>query len=182
MGTEKTTTVTFATTPKTKSMFELALLLSQRDRDDVFEEFVESFAKKTLNQSVYKTPNPLPTIKKDSLFYLEKQSPATDDFSDAKAARRIPLWANRKSQFNHQIIRAFFLCEKDEIAHKSEMREIFLQNVSGATEWQFDNNLNSMLTDEGNAHGHVFDCNGDIVSVAKDVKNILYSFRNNFLQ
>lgn len=185
--------ISFKVSKELITMFELSLLLSKQDKDLVFENFVRTFAAKTLSQECQSEKNLSGSL--NTFSSQEKNSFATEtekiysvsncvtsrELFYTKAERRIPLWANRKSQFNHQIIKAFFICENEGKAHRSEMKKIFLQNTVSTTDWQFENNFNSMLTEDGNSHGHIFDCNGDVVTVATTAQETLYRFKNYFI-
>ena len=187
---EETTTISFNISKRALTMFELSLSLSNENKNTVLENFIYNYAKETLQKDLSTfskqakdTPPPVPilqnTLEETSNLELAPQS-HPNIYSYPKVTRRISLWANRPSQFNHQIIKAFFLSEKDGKATRNEMKNIFLKNTN-STSWQFDNNFNSMLTDEGNSHGHVFDCNGDIVTITKSAQEVLNQFKNYFI-
>ena len=60
------------------------------------------------------------------------------------------------------------------------MKDFFLENNYG-TAWQFDNNFNSMRTNEGNSHGQVFTCVNDLVTLSEEASSIAYKYREYFI-
>lgn len=159
--------LTFTVSEKTKQAFDLALLISGKDRDEVFELLAKEFAVKVL---------------KDSQVALCKP-PSENDFHPPKALAKIPVWAtSRKGQIGAQIVKAFFLCEKNGVANRNEMREIFLTNNPLKTAWSFDGNFASMCTEKGNSHGLFFVLSGIEIRVAEEIKETLYKYRDDFLK
>lgn len=98
----------------------------------------------------------------------------------SKVLTRIPLWARRPDQHNHRILKTFFVLERDGMTTRDRMKDFFLENSYG-TAWQFDNNFNSMRTNEGKSHGHVFTCVNDLVTLSEEASSIAYKYRDYFI-
>ena len=112
--------------------------------------------------------------------------PSEEDFistQESKALAKIPIWATRRrGQIGAQIVKAFFLCEKNGVANRNDMRDAFLRNNPDKTAWSFDNNFASMCTEKGNSHGRFFVLSGSNVYPDSNVKEVLYLYRDEFLQ
>ncbi len=157
-------------------MFLLAASISGVKADDVFENFAKKYAEETLCR--------LKAAQSISNFEMHddvKMYTLFNEQSNSKVLKKIPLWARKLNQINSQLIRVFFMCEKNETASREQMRTLFLQENPDKTYFQFENNLNSMGTDKGNSHGHVFDFYGDEVCISKVARDILLKYKNVFL-
>ena len=168
--------LSFNVSENAANMFLLAVNISGEKPDDVFENFAKRYAEETLyrlnrtqSNGVLETYNDL----KDGSLLGER--------NESKVLKKIPLWARKLNQISSKIIRAFFMCEQNEIASRQEMRRLFLQENSDKTYFQFENNLNSMSTDKGNSHGHVFDFYGDEVHIFKGARETMLKHKNSFL-
>lgn len=160
------TQLSFKVSEKTKQMFDLAILLSGKDQDVVFEALAKEFAAKVLKECNAELCEP----------------PVKADFVEPKAVGKIPIWATRrKGQIGSQIVKAFLLCERDGVAERISMRETFLKNNPDRDPWSFDNNFASMCTEKGNSQGLFFTLSGSEVRVAECVKTVLYQYKDQFL-
>lgn len=170
------TEITFYVSEETKQAFELALFISGKNKDDVFENLVRDFAATVLRQ--YRTEPCAPLSK---IEFIEEYK--TSKEAKSKALAKIPIWAtSRKGQIGAQIVKAFFLCEINGVASRDSMRNVFLQNNPDKNPWSFDNNLASMCTEKGNSHGLFFVVSGDNVRPDESVKDELYLYKDNFLE
>ncbi len=160
-------TIKFNVNENTMKMFELALSISNENPDNVFEKLAKEYAGSVLQN-----------MQNDTVAYTQVQ--ANQVVPQTKAEKKIPLWARRTTQISHQIISAFFSCESDGVANRNEMKNKFRERNDDKTSDQFENNLNSMGTDKGNSHGHIFDFYGDEVVVTENAKTILYKYREMF--
>lgn len=171
------TSLTFEISKEDADKFLLAVGNSGLKPNAVFEDFVKNYVSETLqrlNAGIYES-------EEDKTYSDEKKVVTLNlDVSENRAVKKIPLWARKPNQINSQIIRMFFLCEKKGIASRSKMRKLFLQENPEKTYLQFENNLNSMGTDKGNSHGHVFDFRGDEVYISKVVQSILLEYKKFF--
>lgn len=100
------------------------------------------------------------------------------------ALDRIRNVARNRNQINHWILKSYFCTEHDGVASLNEMKDYFLQNRRDCTEWQFQNNFNQMLMDDGNSHGHYFDVRGiygDKVELFGPVRDGILRYRQSFI-
>lgn len=100
------------------------------------------------------------------------------------ALDRIRNVARNRNQINHWILRSYFCTEHDGVASLNEMKDYFLKNRRDCTEWQFQNNFNQMLMDDGNSHGHYFDVRGiygDKVELFGPVRDGILRYRQSFI-
>ena len=100
------------------------------------------------------------------------------------ALERICGVATHRHQFNHWNLKSYFCTEHDGVASLNEMKDYFLQNRRDCTEWQFQNNFNQMLMDDGNSHGHYFDVRGiygDKVELFGPVRDGILRYRQSFI-
>ena len=195
--------ITFYVSEQAKTMFDLILLQEEGSEEQVFEKIILHYAKTKIltNEDEEDEENEyifdgeyedgrisiIPEGEQIEHFASlrkrarEANERAVDIFHNGKALRRIPKWAERKEQINHQIIKAYFMCEEDFVSSRSKMKEVFLKNVKNATSWQFETNLNSMSTDKGNSHGEVFDCYKDMVQIKATLRVLLESYKEKFI-
>lgn len=100
------------------------------------------------------------------------------------ALDRIRNVARNRNQINHWILRSYFCTEHDGVASLNEMKDYFLKNRRDCTEWQFQNNFNQMLMDDGNSHGHYFNVRGiyvDKVELFGPVRDGILRYRRSFI-
>ena len=168
--------LTFTVSEKIANMFLLAVSISEKSPDDVFETLAKQYATETLqrmNAEPCEPPQENDFIAPKPMSYYEPT---------CKAEKKVPLWARRLNQINAQIIRAYFSTEQNGIASRRKMREFFLQANPDKSIAQFECNLSSMCTDKSNAHGHIFDCYGDEVHIAKVAYNVLLAHKQMFMK
>lgn len=100
------------------------------------------------------------------------------------ALDRIRNVARNRNQINHWILRSYFCTEHDGVASLNEMKDYFIKNRRDCTEWQFQNNFNQMLMDDGNSHGHYFNVRGiygDKVELFGPVRDGILRYRQSFI-
>ena len=169
--------LTFTVSQKVADMFSLATALMDKDENEVFEELAKRYATEVLqrmNAEPCEPPKESDFITPAPTSYLGYNEPT------CKAEKKVPLWARRLNQINAQIIRAYFYTEQGGIASRRKMREFFLHANPDKSIAQFECNLSSMCTDKSNAHGHIFDCYGDVVDVANVAYNVLLAHKQMF--
>lgn len=147
--------------------FAAACILSGQDQQAVICEKIEEFITSAFSSEF-------------SALNAPAQITSRATFAQSKVLTRIPLWAKRPDQHNHKILRAFFVVERDGMTTRDRMKDFFLNNHYG-TAWQFDNNFNSMRTNDGNSHGHVFTCVNDLVTLSEEASSIAYKYREHFI-
>ena len=106
---------------------------------------------------------------------------STKDFY-GKALHRIPMWAMKPSQYNHKIIRAFFmaldiageatLSMMEHLCSDKERKDLFVPT--------FRNNYSQIKLDGPKSHGKVFEDDGDRVWIWDEVKETLMKYRKSF--
>ena len=99
----------------------------------------------------------------------------------SKAYNRFSGWAKKPHQINHQVLKAFFICESGGVANRNAMRNEFVKLNPDKSSYLFDNNLNSLATESGNSHGQAFVFNGDEVYLAEDIKALAENYRECFV-
>jgi len=105
----------------------------------------------------------------------------TKDFY-GKALQRIPMWAVKPSQYNHKIIKAFFmsvdiageatLTMMERLCSDKERQDLFVPT--------FRNNYSQMKLDGPKSHGKVFEDDGDRVWIWDEVKETLLKYKESF--
>ena len=96
-----------------------------------------------------------------------------------RANRRIPRWARHPEQINSTIVWSFFQAEAETgKVTKSQMRQLCKQR--GLSEQLFNSNYACMITDAGNAHGKVFEDDGENVWIWKEVESTLLQYKSYF--
>ena len=147
--------------------FSAACVLAGQDQSDVLHAKIEEFISTTFS-------NELSTLN------VPSQSPVQPLNTQSKVLTRIPLWAKRPDQHNHKILRTFFVIERDGMTTRDRMKDFFIESGYGSA-WQFENNFNSMRTNEGNSHGQVFACVNDLVTLSEEASSIAYKYREYFI-
>lgn len=99
-----------------------------------------------------------------------------------KAIDRIPLWAHKRYQYNHKIIKAYFrllnsmgnvtLHNLRLMCSNPENKDVYVPT--------FNSNYASMKTDSGQSHGRVFIDDGKYVKIASDVEETLMRYKRFF--
>lgn len=172
----ETAEITFIVSEKTKKAFELALYFSDKDKNEVFELLVKDYVTKVLKEYGAE-PADIPS-ESDFVDKVHKRKEIK-----SKALAKIPLWAtSRKGQIGAQIVKAFFLSERNGVANRDTMRAIFLKNNPDKTAWSFDNNFASMCTEKGNSHGLFFVLFGTEIRPAESIREVLYQYKEEFLK
>ena len=73
--------------------FNLALMLNKEDANNVIATYMMQYISSSFSKASFKTPTKAPH----------------SDYGKAKL--RIPKWAKKSQQYNHKIIRAYFMVE-----------------------------------------------------------------------
>ena len=151
---------------ETYKTFRFALELSGQTQEEALMQSINSYIAKILGKVVNKVKNP----KKREGNY------------DEKAKNRIPIWANRKNQCNHKIIKAYFAAlDRYGKATLEKMEELctskFDKPMSPSS---FKNNYASMKLDNGHSHGRIFEDDGNEVWIWKEIEPILMQYKEQF--
>ena len=99
-----------------------------------------------------------------------------------KAIQRIPMWALKPNQYNHKIIKAYFMSVDiageatlnmmERLCSDKERPDLYVPT--------FKNNYSQMKLDGPKSHGKVFEDDGDRVWIWDEVEETLMNFKNNF--
>lgn len=99
-----------------------------------------------------------------------------------KAAQRIPVWALKPNQYNHKIIKAYFmavdiageatLTMMERLCSDKEHPELFVPT--------FKNNYSQMKLDGPKSHGKVFEDDGENVWIWSEVESVLIKYKSSF--
>ncbi len=152
--------------------FDLALRISSEDKDEVFKRLINQYIVDVFRQ----TANKQSTMNGQNIISVIKPNEL-----HSKAYNRFPGWARKPHQTNHQIIKAFFICEKNGIASRKEMCKVFIHNNPQRASYFFENNLNSMATDAGNSHGKCFDIIRDNIKLTVEIAFLASEYRDCFV-
>lgn len=98
------------------------------------------------------------------------------------ALQRIPLWAMKKNQYNHKIIKAYFMATH--IAGKATVT--MMKKLCSDKERMdlyvptFKNNYSQMKFDGSKSHGKVFEDDGKFVWIWNEVEETLMKYKKYF--
>jgi len=160
------------------AMFTFALQLNKESQEDVLTNFIKQYISDSFSK-VSKVVSPKSTSK---VYYELEQ--VDFDSDNAKALRRIPLWAQKPQQFNHRIIKAYFQIqgESDRVTVDALSNRCSDPIKYPATYTPgFYGNFASMKTDAGNSHGKVFEVEHDIVSIWPKISSTLNEYKSSFI-
>ena len=152
--------------------FNLALSLTQDDQNTAIENCMKWYISKSFEQAS-QTYSPSSKLK----------NPNGDELNYGKANRRIPNWAQKPKQYNHKIIRSFFLSEElYEIPTIETMEKLCSDKMESALYVPtFKSNYAQMKIDAPQSHGKVFEDDGDRVWIWDEVKDTLMQYKEYFL-
>jgi hypothetical protein len=99
-----------------------------------------------------------------------------------KAAQRIPVWALKSNQYNHKIIKAYFmavdiageatLTMMEGLCSDKEHPELYVPTLK--------NNYSQMKLDGPKSHGKVFEDDGENVWIWSEVESVLMKYKSSF--
>lgn len=111
-----------------------------------------------------------------------KQTNSVKDSNYGKALHRIPKWASSPNQYNHKIVKAYFMSVDiageatlnmmERLCSDKERPDLYVPT--------FRNNYSQMKTDAGNPHGKVFEDDGERVWIWEEVKETLLKYKESF--
>lgn len=106
---------------------------------------------------------------------------ATKDYY-GKAIQRIPVWALKPSQYNHKIIKAYFLSVDINGEANLHMMERLCSDKERPDLYvpTFRNNYSQMKLDGPKSHGKVFEDDGNRVWIWDEVEEILMKYKESF--
>lgn len=151
--------------------FAMALQLSGEKQEDAFINMMKSYITRVFSQEV-------------ATFESVQQNVPANDNNYGKALHRISKWAQKPSQINHKILRAYLqLAENGIVTYK--MLANFCNNENEHPDVYvptFSSNFAQMKFDGENSHGKVFevDENG-VVSIWDYVQKKVDEYKNSFI-
>lgn len=162
--------ITFTVDSDIYEKFNIALRLSGESSDEAANTCLRWYIAQAFgNASKEYTPKAM------------KQTDGNRDFY-AKALKRIPMWAFKPSQYNHKIIRAYFM--SIDIAGEAalSMMERLCSNKERPDLYvpTFRNNYSQMKLDGPKSHGKVFEDDGNRVWIWDEVEETLMQYRDSF--
>ena len=151
--------------------FNIALTLSGETSDEAADACLRWYIAQAFGNAS-KEYTPRATRVSDS---------ADKDFY-GKAIQRIPMWALKPSQYNHKIIKAYFMAEHiageatllmmERLCSDKERPDLYVPT--------FKNNYSQMKLDGPKSHGKVFEDDGDRVWIWDEVEETLMKYKNSF--
>ena len=143
-----TSEITFNIDTGLNQRFQMALQLNEEHADQVIEAMLKSYIARTFSQA--------------AASYTDNSSPKLtppNDTNYAKAIHRIPKWANKPTQINHKIIRAYLqLAEMGEVTYNQLARQCTNhEDHPDVYVPTFSSNFAQMKFDGDKSHGKVFD-------------------------
>ncbi|WP_346936035.1 hypothetical protein [Clostridium sp.] len=117
--------------------------------------------------------------------YIPKTGKLIDNIDKdfyGKATQRIPMWALKPNQYNHKIIKAYFMA----IDIEGEATLLMMERLCSDKERPdlfvptFRNNYSQMKLDGPKSHGKVFEDDGERVWVWDEVEKTLMKYKSSF--
>jgi len=153
--------------------FSLALSLTKDEMSEAIEHCMKWYIAKSFEKAS-QTYNPNTKTKPFS---------ETATNYHGKANQRIPSWAFSPTQYNHKIIRAFFIAEK--VTGKATIKEMekLCSNETTPELYvpTFKSNYAQMKLDAPKSHGKVFEDDGDTVTIWGEIKDTLMQYKEYFM-
>lgn len=154
--------------------FRIALDLTKEGENSAIEQCLKWYISRSFEKALHTySPNMGPKGSEDNQM----------DFY-GMANRRIPIWAMKPNQYNHKIIRAFFMLEQitgkvtledlDRLCTDKAQPETYVPT--------FRSNYAQMKLDAPKSHGKVFEDDGETVWIWSAVKDTLMKHRTYFVE
>ena len=164
------TNITFTVDSDVYEKFNIALGLSGESSDEAANSCLRWYIAQAFENA--------------SKEYTPKVSKQTDENKDfyGKAMQRIPMCALKPNQYNHKIIKAYFMSV--DIAGEATL--IMMERLCSNKEFTdlyvptFRNNYSQMKLDGPKSHGKVFEDDGERVWVWDEVEEILMQYKSSF--
>ena len=150
----------------------MALKLTGDDENEMFENCLKAYIAKTFG-AVSQEFSPAST---------SKVSNGDNDYY-GKAIQRIPVWSLKPNQYNHKIIRAFLIAERNTGRVTIDTMEGLCSNKDKSELYvpTFKNNYAQMKIDGPKSHGKVFEDDGENVWLWKEVEEVIRKYQNSFM-
>lgn len=164
--------ITFSIDEDIYEKFSLAMNLTKDSENDAIETCMKWYIAKAFEKASQEY-NPKVTAK--------KTADASNDYY-GKANQRIPVWALKPNQYNHKIIKAYFMASEiagqatitmmERLCSDKEHPELYVPT--------FKNNYSQMKLDGPKSHGKVFEDDGENVWIWSEVEDILMRHKRTF--
>lgn len=158
---------------------KLKLITNFNNEDEVI--LIENLITNYLSSELNKISKSLTPSKKEvsSNFSLDYDS---SDFY-AKAIDRIPIWARKKEQYNHKILRAYFKALKTSENVTISNMELLCSDENNHELYvpTFRTNYAQMKIDGPKSHGKVFEDDGKHVYIWSGVKSVIEKYKEYFM-
>ena len=152
--------------------FMIALNLNKETEELVVERCIKEYIKKSF-------------VSAASEYSIKPNKKASDKKEDLEgfANRRIPMWAMKPNQYNHKIIRAFLLLEKNNnYVRLNDLEDLCNDSIRTETYVPtFRSNYSQMKFDGPKSHGKVFEDDGDRVWIWSAVEDTLNKYKEYFV-
>jgi len=152
--------------------FRIALQLNMENVEDILEKMIMQYISTSFSR-VSQAYRPTP-----------KYSSITINSDEGKAVNRIPKWALKPQQYNHKIVKAFFMVENQngEVTFDDLERMCSDEKKHPDTYVRdFRGNFTQMKIDAPKSHGKVFEVNNGIVTIWTLVKDTLMEYKKYFM-
>ena len=148
--------------------FCMALSLTNKTQEEAIVECLRWYISKTFSKV------------SQEYSYTSVRKNDTDFFG--KANQKIPMWALKSSQYNHKIIKAYFmaldiagevtLSMMERLCSDKDRPDLYVPT--------FKSNYSQMKLDGIKTHGKVFEDDGNVVWIWKEVEDTLLKHKNSF--
>lgn len=151
--------------------FNMALNLSGKTSDEAADSCLRWYIAQAFGN-----------LSKEYTTRATRVSDSADKDFYGKAIQRIPMWALKPSQYNHKIIKAYFMAEHiageatllmmERLCSDKERPDLYVPT--------FKNNYSQMKLDGHKSHGKVFEDDGDRGWIWDEVEETLMKYKNSF--
>lgn len=166
--------ITIAVDEDIYEKFCIALSLTKDGQDNAIEHCLKWYIAKSFEKAS-QTYNP------------DAKTKSIEELAEGfygKANQRIPSWALRPNQYNHKIIRAFFMAEQETGSVTVGELERLCSNETVPDLYvpTFRSNYAQMKLDAPKSHGKVFEDDGKTVKIWSEVRDTLMQYKKFFCE
>ena len=150
--------------------FCIALNLRNETEDAAGENFMRWYISEAFEEaSQAYNPKKIQNVAENMDFY-------------GKANQRIPIWALKTNQYNHKIIRAYFQAITPTGRATIDIMERFCSDRNNPELYvpTFKNNYSQLKLDGPKSPEKVFEDDGEMVTIWRDVKETLMKYKSSF--
>ena len=164
-------TISFNINSDVYEKFNMALTLSKETSDEALQSCLCWYIAQVFEN----------TSKKYIPKITQETNSSDKDFY-GKALNRIPMWALKPNQYNHKIIKAFFMAVDIAGEATLNMMECLCSNKEHPDLYvpTFRNNYAQMKLDGSKSHGKVFEDDGKYVWLWDEIEETLMKYKKSF--